>query len=197
MSHPVNALPDFSFCQFWNAQGHCRFQELCYNAFPTVFLLLNVQHPTRSAFLQCVLQKVALNMAHQKQNEFGNLHTTSVQGFPPTPWGEKERNKCILHGTLKKPRKAVVWKRNKRKPKAEKNTGNYILPQRQIRIWFIFWLWSSYKGGTRNLDRVTVLSLYSTALSKHQLPLGKWLSPNTSEQSYIFIILRFVSVTWL
>ena len=41
-------------------------------------------------------------MAHQKQNEFGSLNTTSAQGFPPTRGGEKKRNKFILHGILKK-----------------------------------------------------------------------------------------------
>ena len=66
-------------------------------------------------------------MAHQKQNEFGSLNTTSAQGFPPTRGGEKKRNKCILHGILKKKsKKVVVWKkRNKRKPKAE-NTHKII-----------------------------------------------------------------------
>ena len=57
--------------------------------------------------MQCVLQKVALNMAHQKQNEFGSLNTTSAQGFPPTRGGEKKRNKCILHGILKKKFKKI------------------------------------------------------------------------------------------
>lgn len=89
VSHSVNALPDFSFCLSQSAQGHCCLQEFCYNAFPTTFLLLNVQYPTRSTFFQCVLQKVALNMAHQKQSEFGNFNTTSLQGYSLITWGEK------------------------------------------------------------------------------------------------------------
>ena len=51
-------------------------------------------------------------MPHQKQNEFGGLNTTSAQGFPPTRGGEKKRNKCILHGILKKKsKKVVVWEK--------------------------------------------------------------------------------------
>ena len=189
----MNSLPDFSSCLSWSAQGHCCFQESCYNAFPTVFLLLNVQRTTRSTFLQCVLQKVALNMAHQKQNEFGSLNTTSAQGFP-TPWGGKKRNKCILCGILKKKsKKKVVWKkRNKRKPKAE-NTHEIIhWPKDKFPFYYI--LMEKLYGWQQKYG-VTALSCASLSSVSHQLPSGKRLIPNRSEQSYIFIILHFVSRT--
>ena len=148
----MNSLPDFSSCLSWSAQGHCCFQESCYNAFPTVFLLLNVQRTTRSTFLQCVLQKVALNMAHQKQNEFGSLNTTSAQGFP-TPWGGKKRNKCILCGILKKKskKKLLCGKKGiKGNPRQKIHTKLYIGPKTNSHS-TIFW-WRSYMDGNRNME---------------------------------------------
>lgn len=81
--HHVNPLQIFPSAHCWMLNDIGIFRNGVNNPFPTVFLLLNVQYTTRSTFFQCALQKVALSMAHQKQNELGNLKATSVQGFSP------------------------------------------------------------------------------------------------------------------
>lgn len=70
-------------------------------------------------------------MAHQKQNEFGNIHPTSVQGFfSPHQEGEKKRNKCILYGTLKKNQRKLLCERGiKGNPRQKKHMKLYRAPK--------------------------------------------------------------------
>lgn len=191
VAYPVNPLPDFSFCSPLNTQRHWRFQELCYNRFPTVFLLLNVQY-TRSTLLRSPKRSLERGPAKAKWVWQSSRNICSGSFFPHHE-GKEKRSKRILHGTLKKKiKESCRVERIRRKPKAEKNTWTYIVPQRRIHILFIFWLWSGLRGSNRNMGQILKLFLCPPVLSKHQLPLGILFSPYISEHSYIFIILHIV-----
>lgn len=87
-----------------------------------------------------------------------------------------------------------MWKTNKRIPKTKKYMKLYFTLKTNSHF-IKFCLFGGYAGCNRNMGWFTVLSLCSLVFNKHYLPLGKWLFPNASEESYIFIILHFVSMT--
>lgn len=75
---------------------------------------------------------------------------------------KEKRNKCILHGTLKKKsKKAVVWKEIKGNPRQKKYVKLYSSPKTNSH--FIYFL-TVDTGGNRIMGQFTRLSLCSPVL---------------------------------
>lgn len=95
----------------------------------------------------------------------------------------------------KKIKESCRVKGNKGKPRAEKKYVKlYSSPKTNSH--FIYFL-AVDTGGNGNMRQIARLSLCSPVLSKYRLPWDKRLSPNTSEQSYVFILLLFIPMTQL
>lgn len=122
--------------------------------------------------------------------------------FPPLLRGGEEEREINAYYMAhfketeqnKKTQGDCLWKMNKRIPKTKKYMKLYATLKTNSRF-IKFCLFGGYMGCNRNMRWFTVPSLCSQVLNKHSLPSGKWLSPNTSEQSYIFISLHFVSMS--
>lgn len=99
------------------------------------------------------------------------------------------------HRFKKKIKESCRVKGNKGKPRAEKKYVKlYSSPKTNSH--FIYFL-AVDTGGNGNMRQIARLSLCSPVLSKYRLPWDKRLSLNTSEQSYVFILLLFIPMTQL
>lgn len=93
----------------------------------------------------------------------------------------------------KKIKESCCVKRNKGNPRQKKYVKLYSFPKTNSH--FMYFL-TVDTGGNGNMGQIIRLSL-CPVLSKYRLPCDKRFSPNTSEQSYVFIILHFIPMTQL